>query len=683
MPDAVVVCDAIGRVALANREAQRLFIATSLRRRSVARRSRSFASARALPAPVARAVDRRDARATRVDLVALRPSGEEIHVECAARWCRAGLVSRCATRARARSRPRRESPARRPRGDPPRARRRRALARRLPVHREPRAAHAAHASALDVQGMHARCARAGTRSRPRSSSRASTRWRARSRASSGWSTACSTSRASRASASRSIPRTSISARRCARSCVATPTSSRARAARRSCGSTRTPSAVGIVPPRADLSNLLVNAIKFGPGRPVEVRVERGANAAAYARISVSDKGIGIQREDQLRIFERFGRAVPSRHYGGFGLGLWTVRQLVDAMGASSSSRARSERARRSSWSCRPARRRRRARSRRSGLVRDAHASGTCGRHGSAASNHRVEPTAGDGHRLGRWWSRHQAERRRPRDRAQGAARAVRREVDRLARRARRRGRVAPHRSRGAPRGPPRRARAPVARGGAALLRELLERDPLAALPLSPRAQPRRHARLGRVRAVNAHFTDVIAREYQPGDLVWVHDYQLMLVPAAPSPAHPRRAHRLLPPHPVPFAGGVPHAAAARGDPARAARRDLVGFHAFSYVGHFARSLLRVLGLEASVDSVHYEDREVRLGVFPMGIDVPEFRRLAATRRRARRGRVDARRRAGATRAPRDRSARLHEGDSAAAPRLRAHARARRRACAAR
>ena len=51
-----------------------------------------------------------------------------------------------------------------------------------------------------------------------------------------------------------------------------------------------------------------------------------------AALVVRDHGIGIGPEDQARIFERFERAVPSRHYGGFGLGLWIVRQLVGALG---------------------------------------------------------------------------------------------------------------------------------------------------------------------------------------------------------------------------------------------------------------------------------------------------------------------------------------------------------------
>ena len=76
------------------------------------------------------------------------------------------------------------------------------------------------------------------------------------------------------------------------------------------------------------SNLVSNAIKYGGGRPIEVAVEHDG---VRARLRVSDRGIGIAPEDQARIFDRFERAVSERHYGGFGLGLWIVRQIVHAL----------------------------------------------------------------------------------------------------------------------------------------------------------------------------------------------------------------------------------------------------------------------------------------------------------------------------------------------------------------
>jgi signal transduction histidine kinase len=51
-------------------------------------------------------------------------------------------------------------------------------------------------------------------------------------------------------------------------------------------------------------------------------------------LQVADGGIGIAPEDHERIFEGLERAVDSRHYGGLGLGLWIVRQSVEALGGS-------------------------------------------------------------------------------------------------------------------------------------------------------------------------------------------------------------------------------------------------------------------------------------------------------------------------------------------------------------
>jgi signal transduction histidine kinase len=76
-------------------------------------------------------------------------------------------------------------------------------------------------------------------------------------------------------------------------------------------------------------HLVSNAIKYGAGRPVLIDVSTDADTAT---ITVVDHGIGIAAADQERIFERFARAVAVEHYGGFGLGLWLVRVIVEAQG---------------------------------------------------------------------------------------------------------------------------------------------------------------------------------------------------------------------------------------------------------------------------------------------------------------------------------------------------------------
>lgn len=78
-----------------------------------------------------------------------------------------------------------------------------------------------------------------------------------------------------------------------------------------------------------VSNLLTNAVKYGPGRPIEVRVECTGDRA---RLSVRDHGVGIAPRDQRRIFNQFERAEAGAGIGGLGLGLWIAARSAEAMG---------------------------------------------------------------------------------------------------------------------------------------------------------------------------------------------------------------------------------------------------------------------------------------------------------------------------------------------------------------
>jgi signal transduction histidine kinase len=78
-----------------------------------------------------------------------------------------------------------------------------------------------------------------------------------------------------------------------------------------------------------VSSLLSNAMKYGAGRPIRVSVDC---IPTGARLTVRDEGIGISPEHLPRIFDRFERAVSAEHFGGFGLGLYLTRHLVEAFG---------------------------------------------------------------------------------------------------------------------------------------------------------------------------------------------------------------------------------------------------------------------------------------------------------------------------------------------------------------
>lgn len=130
------------------------------------------------------------------------------------------------------------------------------------------------------------------------------------------------------------------------------------------------------------------------------------------------------------------------------------------------------------------------------------------------------------------------------------------------------------------------------------------------------------------RKVNERFADLVAGHYRPGDLIWVHDYQLMLLPGL--------LRQRLPDARIGFFLHIPFPAADvfRILPWRDALlegllgADLIGFHTLEYVRNFAGTLLRCCGLSTEGDRVRHDGREIRVGAFPMGIDTASFEALA-------------------------------------------------------
>ena len=123
---------------------------------------------------------------------------------------------------------------------------------------------------------------------------------------------------------------------------------------------------------------------------------------------------------------------------------------------------------------------------------------------------------------------------------------------------------------------------------------------------------------------NRRIAEAIARSWRPGDLIWLHDYHLFMAPS--------EIRRLLPDARVGFFLHVPFPSSEtfRQLPARdpilrsLLQADLIGFHDYSYLYHFCRSAMRVVGLESGVESAFLSIRNgnhvTRLGVFPVAID---------------------------------------------------------------
>ena len=128
--------------------------------------------------------------------------------------------------------------------------------------------------------------------------------------------------------------------------------------------------------------------------------------------------------------------------------------------------------------------------------------------------------------------------------------------------------------------------------------------------------------------VNERFADLVAARYRAGDSIWIHDYQLVLLPALLRARLPDAAIGFFLHIPFP-ASDVFRTLPWREEILRGMLgADLIGFHAVSYLQHFSSSLLRLLGLDTRVNRVEIDSRDVRLGVFPMGIDSQSFDTLA-------------------------------------------------------
>lgn len=127
--------------------------------------------------------------------------------------------------------------------------------------------------------------------------------------------------------------------------------------------------------------------------------------------------------------------------------------------------------------------------------------------------------------------------------------------------------------------------------------------------------------------VNQRFADAIMGLAGPGDEVWIHDYQLALVPEL------LRKRGLACPigfflH-IPFPSAQTYRSLAVRDEILHGMlgADLIGFHSYEYVSHFRAACLRVLGAESDPGAVRLPSHQVQLGVLPIGIDPSEVEEL--------------------------------------------------------
>ncbi|MGE0172266.1 MAG: bifunctional alpha,alpha-trehalose-phosphate synthase (UDP-forming)/trehalose-phosphatase [Oligoflexales bacterium] len=128
---------------------------------------------------------------------------------------------------------------------------------------------------------------------------------------------------------------------------------------------------------------------------------------------------------------------------------------------------------------------------------------------------------------------------------------------------------------------------------------------------------------------NERFAEKVLEVANPGDLVWVHDYQLMLLPSLLRQS--RKDLRIAYFHHIPF----PAYEIFRMMPVRKELlegllgADYIGFHNYDYMGHFLLCVSRLLGHEVHIDEIHYPGHTIKAGVHPLGIDYEAIQTIMA------------------------------------------------------
>lgn len=124
--------------------------------------------------------------------------------------------------------------------------------------------------------------------------------------------------------------------------------------------------------------------------------------------------------------------------------------------------------------------------------------------------------------------------------------------------------------------------------------------------------------------INKRFRDAVMRDVRPGDCVWIHDYHLMLLPALLREVDPSlRIGFFL--H-TPF----PSYETFRCIPRReellrgVLGSDVVGFHTYGYMRHFRSAAIRLLSVDAEINSIRQETHVCNMGVYPIGIPAESF-----------------------------------------------------------
>lgn len=120
---------------------------------------------------------------------------------------------------------------------------------------------------------------------------------------------------------------------------------------------------------------------------------------------------------------------------------------------------------------------------------------------------------------------------------------------------------------------------------------------------------------------NQQFAKTVLAIAEPGDQIWVHDYQLMFLPRLLRQGNPDLSIAYF--HHIPFPASEifrilqPRTEILQG----LLGADIIGFHTYDYLRHFLTSVTRLLGCHTQLDEIIHQGRRIKVVAQPLGVDV--------------------------------------------------------------
>lgn len=128
--------------------------------------------------------------------------------------------------------------------------------------------------------------------------------------------------------------------------------------------------------------------------------------------------------------------------------------------------------------------------------------------------------------------------------------------------------------------------------------------------------------------VNLAFAEKLNEIATPDDLIWIHDFQLSLVPQYLKQLNPELTVGWFLHIPFPSSELYLELPVRNELLNGILASDLVGFHDYAYVKHFCSTVQRILGIETSLFAINYRHHQTAIGVFPVSIDFNQFNKAA-------------------------------------------------------